>query len=139
MRLSIHRHMHLLNNVKVAQFNHQLSTIMPINPNPLFKNTIRLLLKVGFLSHLSVFGKNINPKPTYKFKNYILTLRYWEGKPVVYLCETPMVTCKLSALQRRFKQGRGEVFLLWAQGSLKTGDQCLSLHTGGCLVGIMCG
>jgi hypothetical protein len=133
--------MWIVNSINMAQINHQLSTSLQIKPNALYKNTISILLRIGFLIHISILPHNpyLNTKLKKDFNLFSLSLRYWEGKPVVYLHETPMVVFKITTLRRRLKQGGGGPLLIWADGRLRTGYECLKLNMGGRLAGVISG
>jgi hypothetical protein len=111
MRSSLHRQLGLFHAVQDAQRHHFLQLDVALVPNILTKNLLVKLVSVGFILHFSLKPKHrhIGPRRLTPFR---LTLRYWEGQPLVALTATPGLICSYKGLKKRFKQGQGSIFLI---------------------------
>jgi len=136
MRNTIYRRLALLHTIQDAQRHNFLQADVALVPNPLTKSLLVKLLHTGLILHYE-------PKPKYRHKGlpflvpFTITLRYWEGQPLVALVATPGLMCRYQVLKKRLKQGEGSSMILWAAGGFLTSSQCLQKRLGGRICAVL--
>lgn len=119
----------LLKRAQDAQRHHNLSFTFYALVTKDLQDAISALTRLGLLGHTKG-RRGARGRPHF----ITCTLRYFEGEPLTGVATTPMVRCSYHDLKRRAALGGGGGLLLWADGKLRTGHECLGARRGGLLI-----
>jgi hypothetical protein len=125
----------LLRRAKDAQRHHRLYFSFRARPTLDLRSALRMLTRVGVAAHYT--GRKASGRAG--MWDVQVTLRYWEGSPLVGVISTPMRRCTYAELARHSRSAQGAALLVWAEGRLTTGAKCLQRRTGGLLVAVLSG
>lgn len=119
----------LLKRAQDAHRHHNLNFTFYAMPTEDLRDAISALTRLGLLGHTK--GRRRDRR---RARLVTCTLRYFEGEPLIGVATTPLVPCSYHDLKRRAELGRGMGLLLWSDGQLKTGVECLNERVGGLLI-----
>ncbi len=137
MRTRLGQNLAPLGLIKDAQRHHYLHIKPRLIHNLLTKDLLRKLIYMGLILHYeprAVRGQLLGGAVR---KPFTVTLRYWEGQPLVTVQATPGLVCTYDSLKRRLRQGGGSMLLLWQDGAFVTGAQCLPKRQGARLCAVV--
>jgi len=119
----------LLKRAQDAQRHHNLSFSFNALVTKDLQDAIRALTRLGLLGHTK--GRRHAQRSA---RRITCSLRYFEGEPLVGVSTTPLIRCSYHDLKRRSELGSGAGLLLWVNGKLRTGAECLAEREGGLLI-----